>query len=273
MGITPRMLWNPKIWNIQYDLGSFYYRSKLNEWCEGRATHDNVAGPDPDLFLDLSGETDGGDLLTSERSNDLHDFIEETWDELKSRQNELGLSDEELYFAVESISCKFHRENGLNSCYDPEDEVMANGQYETCDSRDIYSASDVTLDEMLNFGGVSENECLRKRRSQLYSLSGSELFDESIALRLCNGEYDYFCPEWKHQEADNVKQTVQQNLNRNRHEFQFDSSDSFNYAMSSFAVMGLFIGCFLIKAMCCRKEKELMEQIPLEDEEEIYGTF
>ena len=255
--------------------GSFYYRSKLNEWCESSAVHGDVAGPDPDLFVDLSGMTEGGDVLSSLRTNDLHDFIEETWTELKAKQSELGLTDEELYYAVESISCKFHRENGLNSCYDAEDEVMVKGQYETCDSLDL-SASEVTLDDMLGFGGVAENECLRKRRSELYSVSRSGLFGESITLKLCNGEYDYFCPEWDHEDADSLRQTVLQNLSRKRGEFQFDSSDSFNYAVSSFAVFGLFIGCFLIKALCCfQRQKGLhsMEALPLDEEDEIYGTF
>ena len=87
--------------------GSFYYRAKLNEWCEARATHKNVAGPDPDLFVDLSGETDGGDILSSQRANDLHDFIEETWNELKSKQHQLGLSDEDIYYAVRTFHCGF----------------------------------------------------------------------------------------------------------------------------------------------------------------------
>ena len=153
---------------------------------------------------------------------------------------------------------------------------MTKGQYETCDSRDIHSAAEVTLDDMLNFGGVSENECLRKRRSQLYALSDSELFDDSIALRLCNGEYDYFCPEWDHEEAETVRETVQQNLHRKRDGFEFGSADSFNYAVSSFAVFGLVLACFLMKTVCgCRREKDkkLVEALALDEEEEIYGTF
>lgn len=270
------MLWfDALFWPNVAGSGSFYYRSKLNEWCEAKTAHDGVAGPDTDLFVDLSGASDGGEMLSSLRSNDLHDFIDETWAELKAKQSELGLTDEELYYAVESLSCKFHRENGLNSCYDAEDEVMAGGQYETCDSLDIESAAEVTLDDMLNFGGVSGSECLRKRRSELYSVSGSGLFGDSITMNLCNGEYDYFCPDWEHEEADSLRQAVQQRLSAKGEGFQFESADSFNYAVSSFAVFGLFISCFVVKALCCRrKEKGLdLQTLNFDEEEEIYGTF
>jgi len=280
MDITPRMLWNPKIWNVQYDLGSFYVRSKLNEWCQSTATHGDTAGPDPDLFVDLSAEWDGAEMLSSLRSNDLHDFIEETWAALKAEQEALALSDEELYYAVESISCKFHRENGLNSCFDAEDEAMSKRQYETCESRDIHSAEEVTLDEMLGFDGVADSECLRKRRQQLYALSDSELFDDAMALRLCNGEYDYFCPEWEHREADRVAAAVKANFNRKRvaGQFTFGAADSANYAVASFVVFGIVILCAVAK-LCCftmprRKHFDDGDHALSQHEEDLlYGTF
>jgi len=276
--ITPRMLWNPKIWNVQYDLGSFYSRSKLDEWCKGRATHGDVAGPDPDLFLDLSSESDGvGDVIASQRANDLHDFIEVTWNELKAEQTELGLSDQEIYFAVESISCKFHRENGINSCYDAEDEAMVSGEYETCDSLDIASAGELTLDELLSFGGVSESQCLRMRRSELFAVATeSELFGESIALSLCNGEYDYLCPEWEHRDAERLRRKIRDRLlsdeRRGSAQFSFDAADGMNYTVASGAVFALFAGCILAKALCFGPKEPTMP-LTLDDEDEIFGTF
>ncbi len=192
MDITPRMFYDISDWNIQYDLGDFYIRSKLNEWCEYNAIHNDIIGPNPNWFIDLT-ET----YVFEKRENKLQEFIDNKWNELKSQQNELGLSNNEIYSAVESLSCKYHRIKSENSCYDINDNIINNNQYETCKSKNIIYKNDITLNDMLQFNGVKENECLIKRRTQLYSVIG---LDDSIKIPLCNGEFDYKCPDWQYEE-------------------------------------------------------------------------
>eukprot|EP00486_Rosalina_sp_Unknown_P016059 CAMPEP_0201593506 /NCGR_PEP_ID=MMETSP0190_2-20130828/191085_1 /ASSEMBLY_ACC=CAM_ASM_000263 /TAXON_ID=37353 /ORGANISM="Rosalina sp." /LENGTH=174 /DNA_ID=CAMNT_0048052715 /DNA_START=867 /DNA_END=1392 /DNA_ORIENTATION=+ len=143
MDITPRMLYDIQDWNVQYDLGSFYKRSKLNEWCEIQAKHGDINGPNPDWFVSLTVDWDEDD-------NHLQQFIDDKWDEFKSQQDELEMTDEEIYYAVESLSCKYHRLSSENSCFDQDDTIMANNEYETCESRDIFDKEAINLDDMFH---------------------------------------------------------------------------------------------------------------------------
>jgi len=277
--ITPRMLFNPKIWNVQYDLGSFYYRSRLNEWCEDKAMHGDVAGPDPDLFVDITNGEDGnGDLLSSQRSNDLHNFIDETWDELKANQEELGMTMEEMFLAVESLSCKYHRENGLNSCWDA--ETMEELEVETCEHKGLGVEDELTLEQMMEMEGVKDNECLQRRRKQILSVSG---FDDSIALKACNGLYDYQCPEWEHEEAEAVRERlVSQHLAkvtmaeevRGGGKFGYQEMASLVALLCSVAVV-MVCGTVVLAARACRgrgKKVSYVEDI-VDEEAAAYGTF
>ena len=60
------------------------------------------------MDLTQGADCSSGDMLSSQRSNDLHN--------LTAHQEELGLSNSDMFVAVESLSFKYHRENRLNSC-------------------------------------------------------------------------------------------------------------------------------------------------------------
>merc|ERR1712233_267609 len=90
---------------------------------------------------------------------------------------------------------------------------MMTAQIETCEDRQ-YSMDDamnIELQELLQFDGVKDNECLQRVRSDMY---GSEyLFGDDVNLRLCNGEFDFKCPKYpkfKHYQLSSVN-SLQQN--------------------------------------------------------------
>eukprot|EP01083_Nonionella_stella_P238500 835707_1 len=251
MDLTPRMFYDIEDWNVQYDFGDFYYKSKLNEWCP-------VDIVNPDWFVSVSYVD--ADAKDAEYHNPLQEFIDETWDDLKAQQDELGLTDEEVYFAVESISCKHHRKTSPNSCYNED----AAHEYETCASQDIYDP-DISLDDMLQFDGVKQNECLTKRRKQIYAVAD---YDYSIPLQLCNGAYDYQCPEFEMPRA----RAKELQLNRARvvqSELQFVSW----YNSDGYKIMVLFSLCIfavlsVIIIKCCHTNPKENTKQDIE-----YGTF
>eukprot|EP00484_Ammonia_sp_Unknown_P014843 CAMPEP_0197073002 /NCGR_PEP_ID=MMETSP1384-20130603/210382_1 /TAXON_ID=29189 /ORGANISM="Ammonia sp." /LENGTH=615 /DNA_ID=CAMNT_0042511827 /DNA_START=44 /DNA_END=1888 /DNA_ORIENTATION=+ len=250
MDITPRKLYDIKDWNVQYDLGTFWKRSKLNEWCEERATHNSgtVKGVNPDWFVDLTSDYDDS-VIQMEADNELSQFIESTWNDLKSQQRELDISDEEIYYAVESISCKYHRMHSENSCYDINDEVMNNEEYETCDSRDIFDPNLISLEQMLEFDGVKENACLAKRRQQLYSVSK---LDSSLPLQICNGDFDYKCPEWSHPAVKIDEFSLNIQMKNNYKLFTtYNESAGYSYMiLLSLVVFLVFTIAFVMKKWC-----------------------
>merc|ERR1712113_913513 len=65
---------------------------------------------------------------------------------------------------------------------------------ETCTDRDIEDGSELTLDNLLSFDGVEKNSCLQRIRREMYD--ETFLLGEDVNLRLCNGEYDYQCPDY-----------------------------------------------------------------------------
>jgi len=266
MEITPRTLFDIQDWNVQYDLGTFYTKSKLNEWCDFNALHDDLQGPNPEWFVDLS---DGYQLSDYDNTNDLQDYIDETWDDLKSKQSALDISNDEIYFAVESLSCKYHRSKSENSCYDILDDVMNNQEYETCASRNIFKQEDVTLDDMLQFDGVKENECLMKRRKQLYPVAS--VYGDS--MKLCNGEYDYKCPEWTHPALDEHELATNGKLKL----VSSYNSNGYNYMiLISIIVFGMIALCFVgINWVFTKNESSNNVQSHAETskQSEEYGTF
>eukprot|EP01084_Bolivina_argentea_P000145 284_1 len=288
MDITPRILYNIKDWNVKYDLGTFYTNSKLNQWCEFRAMHsdidgNDVYGPDPDIFVDLTNTYDTvktdeypdiiGDLI---ENNYLQKFIDDTWNELKEKQKDLGLSNDEIYYAVESLSCKYHRSKSENSCYDEGDEIINGNKYETCKSRNIFDKNDINLDDMLGFDGVRDNECLMKRRKQLYGVSN---LDDSVKLKLCNGEYDYKCHDWEHdmygvREHEMMIKTGKLKL------VSSYNGNGYNYMiLLSICIFIVVSVCFVFRLWFRNEKKEIVRDM-YEDyngygerEDVVYGTF
>merc|ERR1712244_39217 len=144
-----------------------------------------------------------------------------------------------IYFAVESLSCKYHRSKSENSCYDVSDDIMTNAQYETCASRNIFHQSEVTLDDMLQFDGVKDNECLSKRRTQLYPVAS--VYGDSI--KLCNGEYDYKCPEWTHPALDQKELATNGKLKL----VSSYNSNGYNFMVLVMIIVFTFIAvCFVV---------------------------
>merc|ERR1719203_1858981 len=71
---------------------------------------------------------------------------------------------------------------------------MMSDNVETCSDRDMQDGSELSLDDLLSFEGVDGNSCLQRIRREIYD--ESFLLGEDVNLRLCNGEYDYQCPEY-----------------------------------------------------------------------------
>ena len=246
----------------------------MNEWCEIQAKHGETNGPNPDWFVALTVDYDEGD-------NYLQEFIDDKWNEFKSQQQELEMTDEEIYYAVESLSCKYHRLLSENSCFDDNDIIMTNNEYETCESRNIFDKDLINLDDMLQFDGVNNNQCLQKRRKQLYSVSN---LDDSIKLKLCNGDYDYKCPEWTHSSFvngnDNEKINKLLTINKPNNKFTLISSypnnNGYNYMiLISICVFCIISFCFVIRNWFIQTDDDynkLNHNLSESDDVE-YGTF
>ena len=95
---------------------------------------------------------------------------------------------------------------------------------------------------MLEFDGIKKNECLKKRRKQIYSVSN---LDDSILLKLCNGEYDYVCPEWSHPMIDDEFNLF---INNNNNNYLYFNNNGYKYMIFiSIIVFSIISLCFVVK--------------------------
>lgn len=235
-------------------------RSKLNEWCESVS---DINGPSEDWFVDLTA-TDYKEY-ENEQSY-IQDYIDEKWKELKSHQHLLEITDEEVYRGVQSLACKYQRKSSENSCYDPKDVIMTDMKYETCDTRGIIDKDLISLDIMLEFDGVKQNECLKKRRKEIYPIA--EYLDDSMKLKLCNGAYDYLCPDWSHPRLDNE-------LLSDKGEIKLLFNNNNNNGYTLYIAFGSLI-VFLIVSICfafVNKHNPKKKKNKSQEQNAPYGTF
>eukprot|EP00485_Elphidium_margaritaceum_P008361 CAMPEP_0202690690 /NCGR_PEP_ID=MMETSP1385-20130828/5606_1 /ASSEMBLY_ACC=CAM_ASM_000861 /TAXON_ID=933848 /ORGANISM="Elphidium margaritaceum" /LENGTH=577 /DNA_ID=CAMNT_0049345975 /DNA_START=36 /DNA_END=1769 /DNA_ORIENTATION=- len=276
--ITPRKMYDITDWNVKYDLGSFYTRSKLNEWCEAKAVHDDIPGPSADWMVDMTS-TYADVVWELENDNPLQNFIEDRYNELRGKQERLGLSEENLYLAVASISCKYHRATSENSCFDVDDQTLINRDYETCASQGVLDIDQIDLDYLLSLEGVQDSVCLTQRREEMYSITQG--FDDLLLLAICNGDFDYPCPEWEHKALDHKK------LQRGEvdfigdltgdfaKEYDYDYNTGYDFMLIlSLGVFAVILLAFVVKTWWCGNYAISRKQNALFAENDgDYGTF
>merc|ERR1712154_273140 len=117
------------------------------------------------------------------------DYLDAEWAKINDRFKE---HDEKIKFkALMSLECEFNKESllAVNQCQIDESSL----HIETCRDLKIYDVDDLEhgLEEMLSFKGVASNVCLQNIRKTVIN---SEFRTKAQLLALCNGEYDYQCP-------------------------------------------------------------------------------
>jgi len=190
MGITPRKMWDFADWGVKYEIGTFYDNAKLSESgkCEKSKIFDGntwFVKDDVHKLKDVYNEEDAVKIKQRHIDNIWHEINSDKYSEL----------DENLKLqALMSLECLYNKQNlvtkGASGCVvDGESDNI-----ETCADLGITDIDELEngLEDMLEFEGVKNNECLQNIRKTVWN---SAFTEKEQLLNLCNGEYDMFCPE------------------------------------------------------------------------------
>merc|ERR1719361_2203040 len=163
-------------------------------------------------------------------------------------------------------------------------ESMEELEVETCELRGLGTEDELTLEQLLDLDGVGENECLSKRREQIIGFSQGG-FDDSIVLKLCNGAYDYQCPEWEHEQAETIRSKLAE-----QHLIGISDLSVAEDVLGPMAKGGegevasvvallasvaavLVCGVMVLAARSCKKSKKLDMEDIVDEDAAAYGTF
>jgi len=173
--ITVRKMWTPDFWNVVYELGPFYTTSGVNNWC------DNTR--DSEWFIETM------DYDVDAVKTDINTFSQN----LREQMITDGVEQSGVFKTVGALTCMYSRKYSENSCWDPDLEAME--EKEVCDSEDITvsHSENVTLDEILDYEGVKDNQCLKRIRRESFPYAEHAL---QVKKQLCKGDWDYKCPEY-----------------------------------------------------------------------------
>jgi len=172
--VTVRKMWTPEYWNVVYELGPFYTTSGVNLWC------DNTR--DSEWFLETM------DYDVDAVHTDVNVFSQR----LREKMVKDGVEQTGIFKTVSSLTCQYNRKYSPNSCWD---ESFLYMDVDKCDKEEIENSEleEMSLDDFLDYDGVSDNECLRKIRRQGFAYSEHA---GQVKKQLCAGDYDYQCPEY-----------------------------------------------------------------------------
>eukprot|EP01084_Bolivina_argentea_P143076 251296_1 len=196
--VTVRKMWSPEYWNVMYELGPFYTRSGLNNWCDNSR--------DSEWFIETM-EYDNVDEIDTEmnifsqqlRENMVRDSVEPSG----------------VFKTVAALSCKYNRKYSGNSCYEEGMEEDLE-QIETCDTEDVdvEGLEAASLDDFLDYDGVRDSDCLRRIRRESFPYAEHSI---QVKKQLCKGDWDYKCPQYNELLYANYEESLKNPIDLSRH--------------------------------------------------------
>eukprot|EP01084_Bolivina_argentea_P003067 5726_1 len=232
--VTIKMMYNINEWGIKYELGTFWEYSHLNEWCDNQISKE--------WFIESE--------IINKKSK-VQQYIDVAWNEY---QLNLNSDIANKYRDISQRSCEYNRKVSMNSCFD---ENVLGVDIETCADRGINDVSLLSLDDLLEFDGVKDNECLREIRKNMFHLG---FRNEEMKLNLCNGKYDYKCPlvmlDKTQQTQDDVDSVIVPSF------LELCRSNIINFVM---VVISIILVICIVKQYCKKLNVNYSENVALYD--------